>query len=257
MKNWLIRKDPNAVKDWGQEKKGTTGDESVRWWHHWLDGHEFGQALGVGDGQGSLACWGPWGRRVGHDWTTELNWILSIWISVWFIFLFCFFCYSLCLTAKLEESQFPEWDWIQTTAANAPNPNHETISKLPVYFLFYDFYLCLKKSEFILWSNSLAQQLLSPHSKITELELWDSQITNRRQCCNPWSLDAQNLFTITEALTQRNLLAAFRESPCAATKTQCNQKLKTIIRFKILSSSLLLFLIFGCTESLLLHMGFL
>ena len=145
MKNWLIRKDPNAVKDWGQEKKGTTGDESVRWWHHWLDGHEFGQALGVGDGQGSLACCSPWGRRVGHDWTTELNWILSNWICVWFIFLLCSFCYFLCLTAKLEGSQFPYWHWIQTTAANASNPNHETISKLPVYFLFYDFYLCLKK----------------------------------------------------------------------------------------------------------------
>ena len=101
----------------------------------------------------------------------------------------------------------------------------------------------LKKSEFILWSNSLAQQLLSPHSKITELELWDSQITNRRQCCNPWSLDAQNLFTITEALTQRNLLAAFRESPCAATKTQCNQKLKTIIMMMIIFSSCFLHIV--------------
>ena len=43
-------------------------------WHHRLDGHEFKQALGVGDGQGSLACCSPWGRRVKHDWGTELNW---------------------------------------------------------------------------------------------------------------------------------------------------------------------------------------
>ena len=42
-------------------------------WHHWLDGHEFEQALGVGDGQGGLECCSPWGRRVGHDWATELN----------------------------------------------------------------------------------------------------------------------------------------------------------------------------------------
>ena len=42
-------------------------------WHHQLDGHEFEQAPGVGDGQAGLACCSPWGRRVGHDWVTELN----------------------------------------------------------------------------------------------------------------------------------------------------------------------------------------
>ena len=55
--NWLIWKDPNAGKDWRQEK-GTTEDEMVGW-HYWLDGHEFEQALGVADGPGSLACCGP------------------------------------------------------------------------------------------------------------------------------------------------------------------------------------------------------
>ena len=43
-------------------------------WHHWLDGHEFEQALGVGDGQGGLVCCSPWGHRIGHDWVTELKW---------------------------------------------------------------------------------------------------------------------------------------------------------------------------------------
>ena len=68
----LIGKDPDAGQDWRQEEKGTTEDEIVGW-HHQLDGHEFKQALGVGDGQGSLACCSPWGHRVGHDWATELN----------------------------------------------------------------------------------------------------------------------------------------------------------------------------------------
>ena len=54
-KNWLIGKDPNAEKDWRQEEKGTTEDEIVEW-HYRLNGHEFEQALRVGDGQGSLAC---------------------------------------------------------------------------------------------------------------------------------------------------------------------------------------------------------
>ena len=59
-KNWLIGKDPDDGKDWRQEEKGTTEDEMVGW-HHWLDGHEFEQAVGAGDRQGSLACWCLWG----------------------------------------------------------------------------------------------------------------------------------------------------------------------------------------------------
>ena len=50
-KNWLIGKDPDAGKDWRQEEKGMTKNEMVGW-HHWLNGHEFEQVLGVGDGQG-------------------------------------------------------------------------------------------------------------------------------------------------------------------------------------------------------------
>ena len=71
-KNWLIGKDPDAGKDWRWEEKGMTEDEMVGW-HHWLDGHEFEQALGIGDRQRSLACCSPWGCRVGDDWVTELN----------------------------------------------------------------------------------------------------------------------------------------------------------------------------------------
>ena len=72
LKSWLIRKDPNAGKDWRHEEKGTTEDEMIGW-HHWLDGHEFEQALGVGDGQGSLACHSPRGRKE-WDMTEWLNW---------------------------------------------------------------------------------------------------------------------------------------------------------------------------------------
>ena len=71
-KNWLIGKDHDAGKDWRQEDKGMTEDEMVGW-HHWLNGHEFEQAPGVGDGQGSLLQSMGW-QRVRHDWATELNW---------------------------------------------------------------------------------------------------------------------------------------------------------------------------------------
>ena len=62
VKNWLIGKDLNAGKDWRQEEKGTTEDETVGW-HHELNRHEFEQALGVGDEQGSLVCCSPWGHK--------------------------------------------------------------------------------------------------------------------------------------------------------------------------------------------------
>ena len=61
-KSWLIGKDPDAEKDWGEEEKGVTEDEMARW-HHWLDGHEFEWTLGVGDGQGGLACCNSWGHK--------------------------------------------------------------------------------------------------------------------------------------------------------------------------------------------------
>ena len=73
-KSWLIWKDPDAGKDWGQEEKGMTEDEMVGW-HHRLDGHGFVWTPRVGDWQGSLACCGSWCHRVGHNWATELNWI--------------------------------------------------------------------------------------------------------------------------------------------------------------------------------------
>ena len=77
-KSWLIGKDPDAQRDWGQEEKGTTEGEMAGWRHR-LDGHEFEWTLGVGDGQGGLADLPGMlqfmgSQRVGHDWETELNW---------------------------------------------------------------------------------------------------------------------------------------------------------------------------------------
>ena len=70
-KSWLIWKDPDAGKDWGQEEE-TTEDKMVGW-HHWLNGHGFGRTLRVGDGQGGLACCGSWGCKE-LDTTERLNW---------------------------------------------------------------------------------------------------------------------------------------------------------------------------------------
>ena len=70
-KKWLIGKDPDAGKNWKQEK-GRTEDEMVGW-HHWFNGHQFEQAKGVGDGQGSVACYISWGHK-DLDMTEWLKW---------------------------------------------------------------------------------------------------------------------------------------------------------------------------------------
>ena len=71
VKSWLIGKDPDAGKDWGQEEKGVTEDEMFGW-HHWLNAHEFEQTPGDTEGQGSLACCCPWGPKE-SDMTEQLN----------------------------------------------------------------------------------------------------------------------------------------------------------------------------------------
>ena len=72
VKSWLIWKDPDAGKDWGQGEKGVTEDEMVGW-HHQLNGHGFGWTPGVGDGQGGLVCCSSQGHKE-SDTTEQLNW---------------------------------------------------------------------------------------------------------------------------------------------------------------------------------------
>ena len=71
-KSWLIGKDRDAGRDWGQEEKGMTESEIAEW-HHWLDGHEFGWTPWVGDEQWGLACCNSWDRKE-SDTTERLNW---------------------------------------------------------------------------------------------------------------------------------------------------------------------------------------
>ena len=76
---WLIGKDPDAGRDWRQEQEGMTQNQ-MSGWHHQLDGHEFEWTLGVGDGQGGLACCDSWGLKE-SDMTEWLNWTeLKAWV---------------------------------------------------------------------------------------------------------------------------------------------------------------------------------
>ena len=97
MKNWYIGRDPDAGKDWRREEKRATEDEMIGW-HYWLDGHEFEQALGVGDVQGSLACCSLWGHK-DSDMTEQLNWSELIYLITGSLYLSTNFIQFLLLSA--------------------------------------------------------------------------------------------------------------------------------------------------------------
>ena len=94
-KSWFIWKDPDTGKDWGQEEKGAAEDEMVRW-HHWLNGHEFGWAPGVGDRLGGLVCCSSWDHKESDttEWLNCTDWLfICLWRNVCLgllpIFQFC------------------------------------------------------------------------------------------------------------------------------------------------------------------------
>ena len=88
-KSWLIWKDPDAGKAWGQEEKGTTEDGMVGW-HQGLNGHGLGWTPGVGDGQGSLVCCGSWARKE-LDTTEQLNWTERFFLNSFSYKWYCLF----------------------------------------------------------------------------------------------------------------------------------------------------------------------
>ena len=117
-KSWLIGKDSDAERDWGQEEKGMTEDEMAEW-HHWLDGHEFEWTPGVGDGQGGLGCCNSW-RRKESDRIERLNWTdCSISVSLEILF----------------GVMWPKWSWTFLNIIQRPKNNYinQTICSLCVY----------------------------------------------------------------------------------------------------------------------------
>ena len=91
-KSWLIGKDSDAGRDWGQEEKGMTEDEMAGW-HHRLNGCEFEWTPGIGDGQGGLACCSSWGRKE-SDTTEQLNWSELKFMKIIFQIYQCFNVYE-------------------------------------------------------------------------------------------------------------------------------------------------------------------
>ena len=96
VKSWLIGKDSDTGRDWGQEEKGMTEDEMAGW-HHWLDGYEFEWTPGVGDGQGGLACCDSWGHKESET-TERLNW------TEWIVMLSIISCTYRLFTHSLRRN---------------------------------------------------------------------------------------------------------------------------------------------------------
>ena len=103
-KSWLIGKDSDAGRDWGQEEKGTTEDEMAGW-HHWFDGRESEWTSGVGDGQGGLACCDSWDRKE-SDTTERLNWTDGD--TYWLMFYLDFTFREVLGSQQLRQSYFHE-----------------------------------------------------------------------------------------------------------------------------------------------------
>ena len=101
-KSWLVGKDSDAGRDWGQAEKGTT-EEEMAGWHHWLNGCESQWAPGVGDGQGGLGCCGSWGRKE-SDMTEQLIWSDLIKLSNYLTIIFFSVCYCLSLFLSMHLS---------------------------------------------------------------------------------------------------------------------------------------------------------
>ena len=118
VKSWLIGKDSDAGRDWGQEEKGTTEDEMAGW-HHRLDGHEFEWTPGVDDGQGGLACCDSWDHKEldTTEWLnwTELNWNPQLWsFSIVFFYLprtfaFPYIYFSISLLTNEKKNGSGVW----------------------------------------------------------------------------------------------------------------------------------------------------
>ena len=110
---WLIGKDPDSRKDWRQEEKGMTGDDTVGW-HQWLDGLEFEQALGVDNGQGSLVCCSPWGHKE-SDTTEWLNCTELIFLYLYnnsvYLFIYCWGVFFLAAPHSLWDLSSLTRDW--------------------------------------------------------------------------------------------------------------------------------------------------
>ena len=151
--SWLIWKDPDAGQDWRQEEKGMTEDEMAGW-HHQHNVHGFGWTLGVGDGQGGLACCGSWGRKE-SDMTEWLNWTELI-IILWPMTIAAVFKFCCVLTLYSTKAALPEgcsWSMTESIRETKVAPCLGSLNSSDVWLWVKDFLRALQ--TFLRWHVSL------------------------------------------------------------------------------------------------------
>ena len=153
VKSWLTGKDPDAGRDWGQEEKGMTEDEMAGW-HHRLDGQECEWTLGVGDGQGGLACCNSWGCKE-SDTTEWLNWI-DICLGNKPKYLLCLFLSGKAIHVYFLLYIFSNENYLQNCCQKEyPNSNRKLqLSSChykmicPFFFFFFSFFHKIQKVKY-------------------------------------------------------------------------------------------------------------
>ena len=157
MKNWLIGKDPDPRKDWGQEEKRETEDKMVGW-HHWLNGHESEQTPGDSEEQGSLAYCSLWNHKESD--TTE--WLSNNKLSLSEVIRYTQIQYDwyLCITGKMQTQRqtFRETRW-----------SKETYGKDMIYHLYQERVL-----EQVL--PAPAEEISQVDFQLLSLELWNAKL---------------------------------------------------------------------------------
>ena len=123
VKSWLIRKDPDTGKDWGQKAKCAIKYEMV-WWHHWLNGYEFEQTPGDSEGQGSLVYYSPWGCKE-SDTNEQLNNSTHTHTYIWSL-------NNLGATPLLPHSQKSTCNF--TTGSPYPSFHIKRFNQLPIMY---------------------------------------------------------------------------------------------------------------------------
>ena len=143
VKSWLIGKDSDAGRDWGQEEKGTTEDEMAGW-HHRLDGCEFKWTPGVGDRQEGLACCDSWGHKE-SDTTERLNWTYCVGffhISTWISHRYTYFPSLLNLpptSSPIPPLYIVTEHWVWAPCIIQPIPT-------AIYFIYGNVYISIRPS---------------------------------------------------------------------------------------------------------------
>ena len=171
-KSWLIWKDPDAGKDWGQEEKGTTENKMVGW-HHQFNGHGFGWTPGVGDGEGGLACCGSWCRKE-LDMTERLNWTEMTHQDM----IICNNGTKICFIKNFFSERW-EVDVIL-----------KFLITMPIIFMFQEFSILKKPSLFPIWNGRNLKMSCIHSPGLTYCEPWAQfslKLSNIWSWCFFWS----------------------------------------------------------------------